>query len=412
MPDALLDETLRTHDYAFRLEGHDVAALRHLMGCPGCHDTARGLVAPPVPPEEDGGLWGRLQELMAFERWERKAVVFEERFRDLDLAVLLLAEAERLQAEHPAASDELAQLAQSIAEQPMAGRVEASDRVLARAACLRGNAARLLGNWRLAERFFRSAVAALTGPPVSYERGDYSRLLACLREEEGRFDEAVALLSRAAGIFRDLARAEEEGACLCQLGFLFLDHHDLVLAQSLLSQAYERLSLDRTPFLVARCGLGLAVCLAACGESVPAWDLLKAVRRLGRGAGTAERLRLEWLEGKALAHLGEHDQALVRLEAARKHLLAERKLLEAALCSVDVARVFAETGRMKRIQPLAEELVERFPASLDALRMSIALQDFADAVAEEVADLEEATLEAIDLVRRPLAILKTGRRWN
>ncbi|HEX7186264.1 MAG TPA: hypothetical protein VF756_30860 [Thermoanaerobaculia bacterium] len=252
----------------------------------------------------------------------------------------------------------------------------------------------------------RSAVAALTGPPVSYERGFYNRLLACLREEEGHFDEAAALLGRAAGIFRDLGRGEDQGACLYHLGFLFLDQNDRVRAQGLFSQAYGLLSLDRTPLLVARCGLGLAICLAIAGESVPAWDLLKAVRPMAKRAGESERPRLGWLEGRALAHLGEHDPALERLEAARRHLLAERKLLDAALCSLDMARVFAEIGRVDRIQPLADELYERSPASLDALRMALALHDFAGAVQEEVADLEEATLEAVDLIRRPLAIFK------
>lgn len=195
---------------------------------------------------------------------------------------------------------------------------------------------------------------------------------------------------------------------LCHLGFLFLGQNDRARAQGLFFQAYGLLSVDRTPLLVARCGLGLAVCLAAAGESVPARDLLKAVRPMCRAAGEAERARLGWLEGRALAHLGEHDPALVRLEAARKRLLSDRKLLDAALCSVDVARVFAETGRADRIQPLADELYERFPASLDALRMAFALHDFADAVQEEVADLEEATLDAVDLIRRPLAILRKG----
>jgi hypothetical protein len=116
-------------------------------------------------------------------------------------------------------------------------------------------------------------------------------------------------------------------------------------------------------------------------------------------------LELDWLEGRLATRLGEPQEAIARLSSVRLKLLQQKRLLDAALCSLDLARVFVETSQEERIGGLIDELHRGFPVSLDQVRMLIALHDFQRS-AQGGADLEGAALEARELIRRPAAILK------
>jgi tetratricopeptide (TPR) repeat protein len=280
------------------------------------------------------------------------------------------------------------------------------DRILARSYCLQGNALRLVGDRQGAEQCFQKASSSLTGPPGSIERAYYCQRLASLREEQGNFDEATALLWRAAGIFNEAGASEEQGDCLCRLAFLFFHEHDLARASRLFAQARGLLSFEGSPALAARCGLGLATCLAALGQREQARRLRKESRPLGDSVTDGrDLLEIDWLEGRLATRLGEPDEASARLSSVRRRLLQQKRLLDAALCSLDLARVFAETGQEERIGGLIDELHRGFPVSLDQVRMLIALHDFQRS-AQAGADLEGAAREAIELIRRPAAILK------
>ena len=83
----------------------------------------------------------------------------------------------------------------------------------------------------------------------------------------------------------------------------------------------------------------------------------------------------------------------------------QRRLLDAALCSLDLAQAFAAMDQGPRIREMMDELRRAFPVSFEQSRADLALNDYAEAV-REGRDLERAALEAMDLIRRPLAILR------
>jgi tetratricopeptide (TPR) repeat protein len=347
-----------------------------------------------------------LKEILSVAASRRETAARWERFRSLDLAEVLLEESERDQDASPARSRELAWTAQLVAEQawPAADTARVHT-MLARSRCLQGNALRLLGERVAAEVQFQVAVHYLTGPPTSAERACYCEKLASLREAQGRFDEAAALLWRAVAIHRAARRFEEQGPCLCRLAFLSSHEGQMEAAGRLFSQARGLLSFERSPGLAARCSLGYALCLAVLGETDQALFLRKESLTLAdRTTDGRDLLDIEWLEGRLAAELGEQERAERHLGVVRRHLVQQGRLTEAALCSVDMAQVYVWTDREERIGELIEELQAAFPVSLDQVRMLVALQDFLHAVANEV-DVEDAARKAVELIRRPGAIL-------
>ncbi|HVG07692.1 MAG TPA: hypothetical protein VNM67_08300 [Thermoanaerobaculia bacterium] len=179
-----------------------------------------------------------MNELLAVDRHRREEAARQERFRDLVLAELLVAESCRFEETCPEKAEDLADLARMIADQAYPGLLAArADRVLARSYALQGNVRRLAGDRHGAEQRFREAALALTCPPNAVERAFYCQRLACLREEEGHLAEAMALLWRAVGIFGEARAIEAQVACLWRLGFLFMKENKLETARRLFAQA-------------------------------------------------------------------------------------------------------------------------------------------------------------------------------
>lgn len=370
-------------------------------------EKGRGEAAMPRPQEAEAVIRRLLKELMSIPGYRRKAAAREERFRNLELAELLLAESERFQDSNFALSQDLAFSAQLVADQPYPeSAVTRVDRILARSLCLQGNARRLRGERGGAEECFQAAAHYLTGPPNCVERAFYCQTLANLREEQGRLDETAALLWRAVEIFRAARVFEEQGVCLCRVAFLSFHDSDLERASRLFAQARGLLSFERSPGLAARCSLGLAVCLAALGEAELALSLRRESCALIEAVSNGwDLLEIEWLEGRLAAILGESEVAVGLLSSVRRRLVQGGRLLDAALCSLDLARIFVRASQEARIGELIAEIRAGFPVSLDQARMLVALEDFRKA-AEAGMDLETALREAMDFIRRPAAILK------
>lgn len=162
-----------------------------------------------------------MNELLALERPRRERTVRQERFRNLLLGELLVAESVRFEEVCPEKAEELAELARWVADQPYTGALAARvDRVMARSCAIQGNIRRLAGDLYGAEQRFREAVLALTGPPNAVERAFYCQRLACLRMEQGELEEANSLLWRAVGIFREARDMQSQAACLCLLALV------------------------------------------------------------------------------------------------------------------------------------------------------------------------------------------------
>jgi len=202
----------------------------------------------------------------------------------LEVADGLLDESAEGAAREPRAAGELAELALEIAALPHpeeAGRVEA---VKARGYCLLANARRLRGDLRGAEEALHRAGLHLMQPPDSPERAFYGWQLALLRHEQGRVEEAVAGLWRAAGIYGEAGERDGEGSCLASLGALLLEEGEHERAVRPLIRAGEVLDPERRLWLVAQVRLGLALCHAVLGypvralrEAESAWTVCRRI---------------------------------------------------------------------------------------------------------------------------------------
>ncbi len=345
-----------------------------------------------------------MNELLGVPTHLRHDTLREERFRSLALAEVLLRESERFEDLSPAKAEDLAELARMIADQPYpVDLLPRADRILIRSHSLQANVRRLSRDLHGAEVFFEKAMSGLAGPAGAGERGFYCQRLAYLRVEQGHREESAALLLYAVDLFREAGAAEAEGACLCHLGFLALGENDAGRASGFFARARGLLSPG---CLAARCGLGLALCLAALGPAGAARELWEHSRMPGDVVPDPRTLlELDWLEGRLAAVLDENQEAVGRLNSVRRRLFLQRRLLDAALCSLDLARVFVAMKRESRIQELVDDLNRTWPISFDQARMVVALLDYRKA-AREGRDLERAALDAMDLIRRPMALLK------
>lgn len=130
---------------------------------------------------------------------------------------------------------------------------------LCRALYLLGTARRLVEDTATAEAAFQQA--AHLAVSIS-ERGLFCRGLSLLRWDQGRTEEAFALLHQAGQRLAEAQQVQEVAACRALLGLLHLEEGQIPRAASFLAQASEDLSGSQRPWLSASTWLGLALCHA------------------------------------------------------------------------------------------------------------------------------------------------------
>ena len=79
------------------------------------------------------------------------------------------------------------------------------------------------------------------------ERGFFGRALALLRWDQGRSEEAIALLQQAGKRFAEAEDAQEQALCSALLGLLYVEEMRTALATPCLRQAAEDLSAAAGP---------------------------------------------------------------------------------------------------------------------------------------------------------------------
>jgi tetratricopeptide (TPR) repeat protein len=369
-------------------DAHSSADLLHLLTCATCRSWAIGrlLDQRTSPPEEEtqdelyAGLWARLEErtpelieesrrraetvdrlfaeLMRAAPSRRLSVLRQASFRSLDLLERLLDESHAGQLVEPKRAAELARLAARLAGLFGEGDEEAAA-ALPRAYSLGANARRLEGRLPAADALLGKAVPFLAG---GIERAFYCRTLALLRWDQGRTDEAEALLQHTACLYGLEGMDHEVGVCLTILGLVLLEEGGHGDPLALLARGWAGMDRDVRPHLALRGGLALAALMAEAGQGERTRGVLAESWRLfSRVAEPAEMLRVYAGEGRVLARLGEREEAAHVLESVRRQLLAEPSPAEAALVSLDLALVLAEGGRADEIEVLGEALRESFP---------------------------------------------------
>lgn len=278
------------------------------------------------------------------------------------LGHLLLDRAEASLPAVPADAADLAGLALAIGRRlekdwKVPSEIEA---LLGRASCVEGEACRLRGDLAGARwahrRAFRHLEALPAGGP---ERADFCRTLARLRRDQGRDDEALALMARALDRFEAAEDRKRARECRLDLAWMHLDDLETEAAVALFeAERAEEARPGEEPsaeaWLLAREGLALAYADSARDAEARAVLAEIAGDALDRGV---ERLRLKLVEASVLQRLDAPEEAAALLfEALSGYVLAARHH-DAIGALLELAMLRAEQGSTDDLQRL-RKLVE------------------------------------------------------
>jgi len=286
---------------------------------------------------------------------------------------------------------------------------------LGRAQYLSATALRLLGRPEEAESAFLAALDCLALSRRSLDRAFYCRSLALLRWEQGRLDEAEGLLERAVAAFSAVlaplrfsgaaeigpALVEEMGTTQALLGLFLAEGGDRVSALVTLQTAIETMDLERRPWLSVRACLALAEILAGRKKQDRAHAVLQEVFRLRPQVTEGwEQIVGRWWEGRVQARLGNYDDAVGLLRTVRLTFLEQRRVPEAALATLDVMLVSAETGRFAEARRAAKKFATWLGREEGAAEVVEALAEFQYDIAEFPASLRWCAKQRAAAIRR------------
>jgi tetratricopeptide (TPR) repeat protein len=289
------------------------------------------------------------------------------RFKSPHLVDLLIEESRWRLADDPHDALELAECAQAVAL-----RVSTEDfgqglaiTYVARANAHRGNALRVAGDLKEAERLLEFAVALFgregSGDPLV--EAELLAHLASLRNDQRRFEEAHIHLDAAIGVYERLLEVPLVARSLVQKAVFLYDAGDPRSAIPVVLKALGLIDRQADPKL------------HLCAEH----NLTDYVQEVGRYAEARERmrsnallydqfpdpwtqLRRQWVAGKILRGLGEMAAAGEVLTGVRRGFLAKGSGFHAALAGLDLALVYIGQGRNDRVRDLAREMVPIFLA--------------------------------------------------
>lgn len=164
---------------------------------------------------------------------------------------------------------------------------------------LRGDLARAGEAMREAERYLRQASDA-------DERAAFCRELAELRRAETRYEEALALFERAAGLFGDYGQLEDQAAAWIAEGDLHLRLADPARALPPFESAARLAEEGLDAGLALSAAIGAATALLAQGRTDEARRALGAglARNDPRSITLQQRAEIDWIEGRIAAAAG------------------------------------------------------------------------------------------------------------
>jgi tetratricopeptide (TPR) repeat protein len=391
--------------------------LFHLLAvCPRCREVGGWLLElhqanalPPVFGPIDAALARSraeaprlLQELLPLDPEERLARLHaDQRFVSWGLCELLIRRSCQTAPEQPAEAFHLADLAVHVAD-----RISESGlfeelwvyqlRSLAWAAL--GNALRVQGDLTGAERGFDMADSWWeAGTKGTDDALGYEPILldlkAPLRTAQRRFPEALKLLDDAVDLFLHGEHRDPHlaGRSLISKAFLLTEQGDTEPAIQALKKANGLIDPKREPRLVLCLHHNLVYHLTTAGQHQEAADLLPQLKELAATHGCAkDRLRLEWVEGRVAAGLGDHDRARQLLTKVRQTFLAESNAFDAALASLDLSISYLAEGKTAEVRALADEMVIVFRKLAVAREPMAAVLLFQEAARQETATAELA----------------------
>ena len=268
-----------------------------------------------------------------------------------------------------------------------------------------GNARRVLGELRSAEDAFLKAEDCLARSATGNVevRAEILDLKSSLRRAQRQFGEALELVDSALTLYRETKNLHGLGKLLLKKAKLLEQMDDLSGAVKLLQQASTEIDREREGRLFAYARYNLLGTLALAEAYEEAGQLFSEVRDLFReSAQPLDHVRLRWAEGLIDLGLGRLGPAEAAFREVRREFLAREMGYDAALVSLDLARLFAQEGCVDDLKRLAAELMPIFE-SRDVHREAIVTLLLFQRACEE----ERVT---VDLVQKFAASLRRERR--
>ncbi len=269
-----------------------------------------------------------------------------------------------------------------------------------------GHLHRLQDQLRRAERSFVEASRAVrlgSGDPLL--AAELSAQLAALRRDQRRFDEALRLLGIAERRFRRAGDLHQAGRVILLAATTWRQVGELSRALTCHLEAAGLLDFEREPDLRYKVLHNLVVLYEQLGQPGHALVIHGQLARVrGVQLTRTDRLRERWLEGWLLASLGAIEQGRGILDGVRRAFVAEKRPYDAALVTLDLARLCLQQGRQGEVRRLVGEMLPVF-AALEIER------EAREAVALflQAAEAERLTPEHIGAVRAGLGTAPASR---
>jgi tetratricopeptide (TPR) repeat protein len=349
----------------------DAAAREVLRGAEGARPGAFGEFAARLggwavlARAEEAAAPALAAELLALPAAERVGEIrLDPRFQGLQLAGELTRRARDEVFHDPSRADELGALAVEVGEAlEGAGypKTLAAD-ALALAWAARGNALRVAADLVEAERAFRAARRHLTeGSGWATDEIELLSLLGSLRLSQTRYQAARRVLEQGIALAREAGGEDQERRLVLKLAKTLGEGGEPGAAVELLERSADL--LDPAGLSHYRLQL-LATALVEAGRPAEARAAFERARELlfRKISGSADRLRLLWLDARIAWAEGDRAGAEAGLRAVRDAFRDLGAPYDEALATLDLAALCLEEGRVGDVRRLAEEMLPVFTA--------------------------------------------------
>ena len=268
-----------------------------------------------------------------------------------------------------------------------------------------GNARRVLGELRSADDAFLKAERCLARSTSGTQQvqAEILDLKSSLRRAQRRLEEALDLIERALSTYREAGDFHGAGKSLLQKAKVLEELGDPAAAIEVLSRLAIEVDAAAEPQLFTYARFNLLSCLIAAERYEEAESLLPELRVLiPERTLPLDLVRFRWMEGLIDLGLGRLGPAETVFREVQREFLERRMGYDAALVSLDLARLYAQEGRVDDLKRLASELMPIFESREVHREALIALFLFQRACEEERLTVE--------LVRQLTAHLRRERQ--
>lgn len=313
-----------------------------------------------------------LAELLSLDRGRRLdrvrrqgAVGDEDRWANPVLVSLLLEKSFSQLGADLEEAENLAEVAEEVASRLPADRYTRSlaTDLRTRALAYRANARRALQDLPEAERWMGLALQLCAETSDPLVEAEVHQLAASLWKDQRRFSDSRVYLDRAAAIYHRLGDDHLLGRNWLYRSLLYEVQGDLDESIEALRHAVELLDPDRDAHAQLCAFHNLAWFLTNMERYIEAAEVYRSHRtRYTDFPGFAIQLRQRWLEGRLAYGTGRSQEAEALFSDVRRGFVERDMSYDAALVSLDLARLYAAQARNRELGELAAEMVATFQA--------------------------------------------------